>query len=87
MVVLHCHFGAARSCVRHAAAEPMFEHETGVHNTATLRTDVYTVHGPTSSRFDWLTRMFVNIAAARFAFQRQPHALSLTDAIESFSAV
>ena len=47
---------AARSCVKHTAAEPMFEHDdAGVHITVTLLTDVYTVHGPTPrSKFDWL---------------------------------
>ena len=79
---------AARSFIKHTAAEPMFEHaDAGVHITVTLRTHVYTVLGPTADMFDWLDRVIRNNAVAHFVSQMHPPMLILTIAIEVFAAV
>ena len=77
-------FWAARSCVQRTAAE-LLEEASGMHNTVTLETDVYTGHGPTANdKFDRMNREIVNDAVARFILQARPRMPSLADAIGVF---
>ncbi len=78
---------AARTCVKHTAAERRLLHVAGVDITASLRTDVYTGRGPTANDgLDWYVRDIANKAVARFVSRRRPRIPSFTDAIQAVSA-